>query len=265
MAEAEKSGLMSGTTWRVMVLAVVLGFGGIALMSFYLRSKDKKKETISVAVAAQQIAGGTTMNHGMLVGKEFPTGAIGGNFVSANDIISVEGRVVGVDMDPGQPLYWNAIPLAAQGGYDRYLRPENHERAFAITLSGALSNAAKPGDVIDILGTYAEGGSRQAFEVLPAVTVIDKIGATLVLSVTPDEELLLLAAQPCNLTLSVRSKEEPKEDAKLKPVKLTDVLPKAKELSAVRTARLREEPDYPVVATPAPSAPPEPKGSIHRD
>jgi len=265
MPEAEKSGLLPGNAWRVLVLAVVLGFVGIALMSFYLHSREKKKQTTSVAVATQQISGGTTVKHGMLVGKEFPKGALGGNPVSGNDIVSVEGRVVGVDMDPGQPLYWNSIPLAAQGGYDRYLRAENRERAFAITLSGALTGSAKPGDVIDILGTYAEGGNRQAFEVLPAVTVIDKIGPTLVLSVTPDEELLLLAAQPCNLTLSVRSKEEPKEDMKLKPVKLTDVLPKARELGAVRTARLREEPELPVATAPALPAPPAPQGSIHRD
>ena len=261
MAETEKSGLLPGNAWRALLIAAVLGFVGIALMSFYIRSRDKKKETISIAVATQQIAGGSTISHGMLEAKVLPKDAIGGNFVVANDIISVEGRVVGVDMDPGQPLYWNAIPLAAQGGYDRYLRPENRERAFALTLAGALTSTAKPGDVIDILGTYSEGAMRQAFELLPAVTVIDKIGATLVLSVTPEEELLLLAAQPCTLTMSVRSKEEPKDDMKLKPVKLTDVLPKARKLGAARTARLREEPELPVAATPAPA----PKGSIHRD
>ncbi|MEO0108892.1 MAG: hypothetical protein ABIK62_06975 [candidate division WOR-3 bacterium] len=269
MAEPEKVRLLGGNAWRVLVLAVVLGFGGIALMSFYLNSKDKKKEKITVAIATQQIAGGTIIKHGMFASKQLPKGTLGGNFVSGSDLVAVEGRVVGVDMDPGQPLYWNAIPLAAQGGYDRYLRPENRERAFAITLAGALTNSVKPGDVIDILGTYAEGGQRQAFEVLPAVTVIDKIGATLVLSVTPDEELLLLAAQPCNLTLSVRSKLEPKEDVKLKPVRLTDVLPVARALSKVRTERLRAEPaPMPIVApapAPATAAKPEPKGTIHRD
>jgi Flp pilus assembly protein CpaB len=251
MAEGEKSGLLSGSAWRILALAVVLGLVGIALMSFYLRSRDKKKETILVAMATQKIAGGDTIKRGMMVAKELPKATIGGNFVSGKDIISVEGRVVGVDMDPGQPLYWNSIPVAAQGGYDRYLRPENRERAFAITLTGALGGVARPGDVIDILGTYTEGGKRQAFEVLPAVTVLDKIGPTLVLSVTSDEELLLLAAEPCNLTLSIRSKQEPEEDMKLEPVKLTDVLPKAKELGSARAARLRE--------TPAPEA------SIHRD
>jgi Flp pilus assembly protein CpaB len=251
VAEQERAGLLPGTNWRVLVLAVVLGAVGIALMSFYLKSKDRKKETASVAVAARQMAAGDTIKSGMMVAREVPKGAIGGNFVVGKDIIAVEGRVVGVDMDPGQPLYWNAIPLTAQGGYDRYLRPENRERAFAITLAGALTGAARPGDVIDILGTYSEGGTRQAFEVLPAVTVIDKIGPTLVLSVTPDEELLLLAAQPCNLTMSIRSKQEPEDEVKLKPVKLTDVLPKAKELAVARTARLREAP--------------EPKGTIHRD
>ncbi len=251
MADAEKTGLLSGSTLRILVLAVVLGMVGIGLMSFYVHSRDKKKETTTAAVATQQIAGGDTIKHGMMVAKELPKGTIGGNFVSGKDIVSVEGRVVGVDMDPGQPLYWNAIPLAASGGYDRYLRPENRERAFAITLSGALSGATRPGDVIDILGTYTDGGKRQAFEVLPAVTVIDKIGPTLVLSVTAEEELLLLAAQPCELTLSIRSKQEPEAETKLEPVKLADVLPKAKELGTARVARL--------------SAAAAPAGSIHRD
>jgi Flp pilus assembly protein CpaB len=265
MAESPKSGLLPRNAWRILVLAAMLGFIGIALMSFYLRSRDKKQEMATVAVASQEIPGGSTIKPGMLVAKTVPKGLLSGNYVSGSDIISVEGRVVGVDMDPGQPLYWNAIPISAQGGYDRLLRAENGERAFAIALSGALNNAARPGDVIDILGTYSEGGSRQAFEVLPAVTVIDKVGATLVLSVTPDEELLLLAAQPCNLTLSIRSKMEPKSERKLKPVKLTDVLPKARELGAARTARLQTAPEPVVVATPAPAEPKQPKGSIHRD
>ena len=252
MAEvAEKTGLLSKSAWRSLVLAIALGLVGVALMSFYLRSKDKKKESITVAVATKQIAGGDTIKHGMIVEKEFPKGLIGGNFVSGKDIIAVEGRIVGVDMDPGQPMYWNSIPLAAEGGYDRYLRPENRERAFAIAFAGALSGAVRPGEVIDILGTYTEGTRREAFEVLPAVTVIDKIGPALVLSVTSEEELLLLAAQPCNLTLSIRSKQEPEGDMKLKPVKLTDVLPKAKELGSARAARLREVPP--------------PQASIHRD
>ena len=254
MAEPGKSGLLRGATVRMLVLAGVLGLVGVALMSFYLRSVNSKKATVWVAVATQPIASGDTIKSGMIVGKEFPRGALGGNFVGGKDLVSVEGRVVGVDLDPGQPLYWNSVPLTAQGGYDRYLRPENSERAFAITLSGALSNAARAGDVIDILGTYSEGGNRQAFEVLPAVTVIDRIGPTLVLSVTSEEELLLLAAQPCNLTLSIRSKQEPETDVKLKPVKLTDVLPRARELAVARTARLRDT-----------TAAPAPLGTIHRD
>ena len=42
-------------------------------------------------MATQQIAGGDTIEHGMMVAKEFPKGTIGGNFVSGKDIISVEG------------------------------------------------------------------------------------------------------------------------------------------------------------------------------
>ena len=73
------------------------------------------------------------------------------------------------------------------------------------------------------------------------MTVIDRIKTTLVLSVTPDEQLLLLAAQPCNLTYSIRSKMEPEEDMKLQPVDLTDVLPRARVLARARTQRLSEE------------------------
>jgi len=245
MAEAEKSGLLPKGSLRTLVIAVVLGIVGIALMNFYFRARTKKVQWISVAVATRPLVGGDTIKHGMMVAKQLPKDVIGGKFVSGSDIIAVEGRVVGVDMDPGQPLYWNAIPLSFEGGYDKYLRPELRERAFAVAIAGA---PVRTGDVIDILGTYAEGGRRTAFEVLPAVTVIDKVGSVLILSVTPEEELLLLAAAPCALTLSIRSKLEPEQDAKVTPVSITEVLPRARELGAARTARLREA-----------------EGGIHRD
>jgi Flp pilus assembly protein CpaB len=242
MVEEQKPGLIPRGSLRTLVIAVLLGVVGIALMNFYFRSRTKKVQWVSVAVATKPIAGGDTIRNGWLVAKDLPKDVIGGKFVEGKDIVAVTGRVVGVDMDMGQPLYWNAIPLAAQGGYDKYLRPELRERAFALTLAGVLSSGTRPGDVIDILGTYSsEGGSRTAFEVLPAVTVIDKIGSVLVLSVTPEEELLLLAAQPCALTMSIRSKLEPNDDVKMTPVSMTEVLPRAKALGTARAERLRTE------------------------
>jgi len=241
MVETQKTPLIPKGSLRTLVIAVLLGIVGIALMNFYFRSRTKKVQWNSVAVATRQIAGGDTIRHGWLIAKELPKDAIGGKFVEGKDIVAVEGRVVGVDMDAGQPLYWNAIPLSAQGGYDKYLRPELRERAFAVSLAGVLSSGTRRGDVIDILGTYTEGGRRTAFEVLPAVTVIDKIGSVLVLSVTPEEELLLLAAEPTNMTMSIRSKLEPNVDVKMTPVSITDVLPRARELGTARAARLRKQ------------------------
>jgi len=237
MAEPVKSDARSGGAWRTLGLAVVMGIIGVALLSFYLNSREKNKEMVSVALATRPMAEGDTIRKGMVAAKELPKDAIGGKFVSGKDIIAVEGRVIGVDLDAGQPLYWNAIPLSAQGGYDRYLRPENRDRAFAIALSGPPVGS---GDVIDIVGTYSEGTRRRAFEVLPAVTVIDYVGRTLILSVTPEEQLLLLAAQPCNLTYSIRSKLEPNVDTKLAPVDLGDVLPVARALGKARAERVRE-------------------------
>jgi len=241
MVESEKTPLIAKGSLRTLVVAVLLGLVGIVLMNFYFRSRTKKVQWISVAVATRPVASGDTIRHGWLVAKELPRDVIGGKYVEGKDIIAVEGRLVGVDLDPGQPLYWNAIPLSAQGGYDKYLRPELRERAFALRLAGVLSSGTRPGDVIDILGTYSASGRRTAFEVLPAVTVIDKIGAVLVLSVTPEEELLLLAAEPCNLTMSIRSKLEPNVDVKMTPVSITDVLPRARELGSARAARLRRQ------------------------
>lgn len=235
----EKGGFAASTAAKMLALAVMLGIIGVVLLTFYLRGKEKRVLTVTVAVATRPMAEGDTIRPGAVVAREMPRGVIGGRFVAGSEIVAVEGRVLGAALDAGQPLYWNAIPLTAQGGYDRYLRPENRERAFAITIAGA---PARPGDVIDILGTYTQGSQRQAFEVLPAVTVIDKIGSTLVLSVTPEEQLLLLAAQPCNLTLSIRSKMEPEEeDLRVQPVTLADVLPRSRELGRARTARLQAE------------------------
>jgi Flp pilus assembly protein CpaB len=236
MAEPQKSGLLPSSAGRTLILAVCMGVVGIALMVFYLRSRERKRVVVSVALATRPMAEGDTIRKGAVIAKEVPKDMIGGKFVSGNDIVAVEGRVVSADMDPGQPLYWNAILLAAEGGYDRYLRPENRDRAFAINMNGPR---VRSGDVVDIIGTYAQGTRRDAFEVLPAVTVIDHAGRTLVLNVTPEEELLLLAAEPCNLTYAIRSKLEPNEDLKLNPVSIADILPKAKALGTARTVRLR--------------------------
>ncbi|MBM3330368.1 hypothetical protein FJY68_00795 [candidate division WOR-3 bacterium] len=242
MADEQKASLIPSGSLRTLIIAVLLGVVGIALMNMYFRSRTKKVQWVSVAVATKQITGGDTIRNGSLVAKDLPKEVIGGKFVEGKDIVAVTGRVVGVEMDPGQPLYWNAIPLSAQGGYDKYLRPELRERAFALTLGGVLSSGTRAGDVIDILGTYSSEGSRRtAFEVLPAVTVIDKIGSVLVLSVTPEEQLLLLAAQPFELTMSIRSKLEPNTDLKMTPVSMNEVLPRAKELGTARAARLRKE------------------------
>ena len=241
MAEDQKTSLVPKGSLRTLIIAVLLGVVGIVLMNFYFRSRTKKVQWVTVAVATRPIAGGDTIRSGWLVAKELPKDVIGGRFVEGTDIVAVTGRVVGVEMDAGQPLYWNAIPLSAEGGYDKYLRPELRERAFALTLAGVLSSGTRRGDVIDIVGTYSEGGKRTAFEVLPAVTVIDKIGSVLILSVTPEEQLLLLAAQPCDLTMSIRSKLEPNEDVKMTPVSITDVLPRARELGTARATRLRQE------------------------
>ncbi|MBN2464414.1 hypothetical protein JXD38_02150 [candidate division WOR-3 bacterium] len=241
MAEPERTPLVPRGSLRTLLVAVVLGIVGIVLMNFYFRSRTKKVQWASVAVATRAIAGGDSIKHGWFVAKEVPKDVIGGKYVEGKDIVAVEGRLIGVDMDPGQPLYWNAIPLAAQGGYDKYLRPELGERAFALPMQGVLSSGTRSGDVIDILGTYTQGEKRTAFEVLPAVTVIDKIGNVLVLNVNQEEQLLLLAAQTCNLTMSIRSKMEPTTESKLKPVSISEVLPVARELGTARTTRLRQE------------------------
>jgi Flp pilus assembly protein CpaB len=101
-----------------------------------------------------------------------------------------------------------------------------------------MAGAVMPGDLIDIYGTYNEGGVAKAFQFLPAVTVIARVGTSLVLSVKPEEALLLsVAKNTCQLTFTLRSKKETAKDLELAPVSAHDILPRAKQLSTERIQR----------------------------
>ena len=67
MAEEQKPGLIPRGSLRTLVIAVLLGVVGIALMNFYFRSRTKKVQWASIAVATKPITGGDTIRNGWLV------------------------------------------------------------------------------------------------------------------------------------------------------------------------------------------------------
>ena len=78
MAEEQKTGLIPRGSLRTLIIAVLLGIVGIALMNFYFRSRTKKVQWQSVAVATRQIAGGDTIRNGWLVAKDLPKDVVHG-------------------------------------------------------------------------------------------------------------------------------------------------------------------------------------------
>jgi Flp pilus assembly protein CpaB len=238
MAETAKPSLLTRKDWRVLAVAVGLGVVSVVLLNFYIRSREKSNEMVPVVVATKSIAAGSLITRGMLAEKLVPKGTLSGNVLSGGeDMDLASGQAVSVDVDKGQPMYWGLIsaPLP-EASMNRFLRWDLQERAYAIDFPGSFASRIQPGDKIDIYGTMA--GDKTTFQLLPAVTVIEGTGNTLIVSVTPDEAMTLtMAKNLCTMTFTLRSEEETGKDTDLEPMSVGDFLRKVNLVKAARIAR----------------------------
>jgi Flp pilus assembly protein CpaB len=238
MAEETKPSLLTRKDWRVLAIAIGLGMVAVVLMNLYIGSKKKEETLVSVAAAAIDMSPGTTIKRNMLQERLVPQAIVTTHVVHASEMSSLDGRSVSVGVDRGQPINWQFVTVSLDSSIGERLDYKNKERAFSLSLNNPLTDAVNPGDVIDIYGTFAEAGGMKGMQLLPGVTVIDRVGKFIVLSVTPQEALFLsVASQISTLTFTVRSKQETGRDTTLEPVTAAEIRGVSKTLSEDRIRR----------------------------
>ncbi|HUU02115.1 MAG TPA: Flp pilus assembly protein CpaB [Myxococcota bacterium] len=215
-------------------LVVALGLGLVAaLLAFKTIQRTQDEITRGwhlkpMAVAARDIEEGTLLDYDMLARMDSPEQFVTGSVVEPKQIEKVIGQRVMVPLQRGDPILWSHF--YSEGTFERMSRiVTKRGRAISLDISGSQGVAGwvRPGDRIDILGTFTDpkDGQMASVTLMQDVVVLatgglsagaaklpnDRLSnyASVTLMVLPEEaEILNLAAELGKLRLTLRNAED---------------------------------------------------------
>lgn len=221
-----------------MIFAVVIAVIAVILFQLYI-SGEKAKYTDeskleSVLVAKMKIKAGTPIKSSMLTKKKLYADYVPKDAVRSSDIRSILDHAPKVDIPKG-----DAIQAAhfSEGGSltiaSRFLAPniQKGERGFTVRVDdeSGVSGLIRPGDYVDIMGTFKKPGSipmkvtKTILQNIPVLAIGSQVGTagasnksrratsyrSITISATPEEaELLEYCRRVTKLIFVLRNPED---------------------------------------------------------
>jgi pilus assembly protein CpaB len=146
-------------------LLVAVGLAAIAVASLYLYSRSLQNEVaggqrVTILVAAQDLPAGTRIAKANLAQRDVPEAYVHQSSIRDTEINQILGRPVAEKVSQGQALLWNDFELQRSGATRRLAAAvQKGQRALTlpVDLSASLAGMLRPGDHVDVLGTFAKG------------------------------------------------------------------------------------------------------------
>jgi pilus assembly protein CpaB len=220
-------------------LLVAVALAVIAVASLYLYSRSLQNEVaggqkVTILVAAADIEVGQRLTKANLAQREVPEAYVHQASVKRGEENVILGRPVTVKVSQGQPILWSDFDVQRAGVTKRLAAAvQKGQRALTVPvdLSGSLAGMLRPGDHVDIMGTFAKGqGTDWATVTLLQNVLIVATGdmrggaegeaetsgagpprsfSSITVSVDPEEaELLVFAMQRGPVNVALRSQED---------------------------------------------------------
>lgn len=213
----------------MLVIALIAGLAAVFLATRWMQSQGGDRSRIAVANTDIELGG--RISPEMIRMADWPAGSIPtGAYNEANKL---EGRVVTVSMQRGEPLTETRLaPIGTKGGLSAVV-PQG-KRAMTVRVNDVVGVAgfALPGTYVDVMvNTQDEGGQRNDRDhsiskiVLERILVLavaqeadrdstkPKVVNAVTLELTPrDAELLDLARSVGTLSLVLRNQTDPKAE-----------------------------------------------------
>jgi pilus assembly protein CpaB len=233
----------------LLLLAILLGAAAFIVNSRYLSNEREKlykgAVKIQVLTAARDLPAGTELkitsgdDTDIGVKLEFKS-AVGDNVLLPADFQRVAGKKLLLPLKKGEPLWWSHVDMPRQQRtglsstiqYDSMGR--DNYRALSVPISGApaVSGMIKPGDYVDILGTFtmpsklnpqlSEKVTTTLFPKVKVLAVGNRVGndpsapqrtaagSTITFEVEPDvAEIIVFAQHSGQLYLTLRHPDNP--------------------------------------------------------
>lgn len=219
----------------VAVLLAVIAVGSLYLYSRSLQDEVAGGQKVTILVAATDIEVGQRVTKANLAQRQIPEAYVGQNTVKRGGEAIILGRPVSVKVSQGDALLFSDFDVQRPGVSKRLAAVvQKGQRALTIPvdLSGSLAGMLRPGDHIDLLGTFAKGQGTDwaTVTLLQNVLVIatgDMRGGvesdvetsanagpprsftSVTVSVDPEEaELLVFSMSRAPLAVALRSQED---------------------------------------------------------
>jgi pilus assembly protein CpaB len=220
-------------------LAVAVGLAIVAVVALYLYSQSLQNEVaggqkLPVLVAADTIKPGTRVARANLALRDVPEQYLLNSSIRKGEENTIIGRRVASQIEQGQQLLWSDFELQKSSAA-RQLSATVQKGQRALTLpvdnSGSLAGMLRPGDHVDILGTFARAQQEFATVTLLQNVLVLATGElrgggegeneagpqspnqrgfnNITVSVDPEEaELLVFAMQRGPVNIALRAQED---------------------------------------------------------
>jgi pilus assembly protein CpaB len=144
-------------------LVVAVGLALIAVLSLWLYSRSLQEEVaggqkVTVLVAAEDIAAGARLTKASLALRDVPEAYVHQASIRKGEENQIIGRPVAEKVSQGQPLLWSDFELQKTASSRRLSGAVSKgQRALTIPvdMSGSMAGMLRPGDRVDVLGTFA--------------------------------------------------------------------------------------------------------------
>jgi pilus assembly protein CpaB len=144
-------------------LVVAVGLALIALLSMWLYTRSIREEAVggarvAVLVAAQDIPPGARLTKAMLAMRDVPQAYLHQGSIQKGEENQIIGRPVAGAIAQGQMLLWTDFEGAkapSSGRLSSLLQKGQRAFTLPVDLSGSIAGMLRPGDRVDILGTFA--------------------------------------------------------------------------------------------------------------
>jgi len=146
-------------------LVVAIGLAAIAVLSLYLYTRSVQEEVgggqkVTVLVAAEEIPAGTRVTKKMLAQRAVPEAYVHQSSIRFGEENSIIGRPVSEKINVAQQLLWSDFEMQKSASSRRLsgaVPKGQRALTFPVDLSGSMAGMLRPGDHIDLLGTFARG------------------------------------------------------------------------------------------------------------
>jgi pilus assembly protein CpaB len=223
--------MLKGKTPLVIALALGLLAGIIAWSAIKKKEADVRRgwNLVPVVVASQDVPEGTVITFDMINQRSVPEQFVTSSVVKPDSATYVVGQKVLVALQSGDPLLWSQFETTKAA---ERLSAKVQKKVRAITIEArnttSVGGWVRPNDHVDVIGTFLDPQTDEnvAVTLLQNVIVLatGKVTGTtnvnlipenqrdynnITLMVIPEEaEILTLAAELGNLTLSLRNEED---------------------------------------------------------